>query len=230
MDIGVLGATGVIGRAVVGEAVRRGHRVTAFGRDPGRFPAEPGPVAWRTADLLAAGVRGAADAVAGLDAVVNAISPGGAIDDQIAHADVLPRTARVLLAALESHPRTRLVVVGGGGSLETGPGTRLIDHPDFDAVLTDELGVPSEYRRVVAAHAEVLDLCRLSDRDWTYVSPSAGRIPPGERTGRYRVGGNQVLAPSDSGRELSAEDLAAAVVDEIEEPRHLQRRFTVAAH
>ncbi|MFI9206097.1 NAD(P)-dependent oxidoreductase [Streptomyces sp. NPDC053048] len=165
--------------------------------------------------------------MAGLDVVVSAIAPGDDIADQIAHAAVLPATARVLLKALERHPATRLVV-GGGGSLESAPGVRILDDEEgFSRVLTDVLHVPAEYRKVVLAHAEVLDLCRLSDRNWTYVSPSAGRIEPGERTGRYRLGGDQVLPPVEGAGDISTQDLAVALLDEIENPRHIQRRFTV---
>ncbi|GHC45469.1 NAD(P)-dependent oxidoreductase [Streptomyces cinnamoneus] len=226
MDIGVLGATGLIGRAVVAEGLRRGHAVTAVTRDAARVPADRGGATWRVAD--AGDPEGASRAVAGLDVVVNAIAPGGDIADQIAHADVLPATASALLKALERHPATRLVVVGGGGSLESAPGVRLLDDEEgFARVLTDVLHVPAEYRKVVLAHAEVLDLCRLSDRNWTYLSPSAGRIEPGERTGRYRSGGDQVLPYEEGAGDISTQDLAVALLDEIENPRHIQRRFTV---
>ncbi|RZS38925.1 hypothetical protein EV193_104136 [Herbihabitans rhizosphaerae] len=159
-----------------------------------------------------------------LDVVVNA---GGSIEDQIANAGVLPAAARTLLTALERRPATRLIVVGGGGSLEVAPGDRLIDDDQrLDTVLTDNLGVPLDYRKVVLAEVEVLELCRLSNRYWTYVGPAAGLIHSGERTGRYRTGGDQLLAVD---ADISAEDLAVAIVDEIEIPRHIQRRFAVGA-
>ncbi|MFI9308645.1 NAD(P)-dependent oxidoreductase [Streptomyces triculaminicus] len=225
MDIGVLGATGLIGRAVVAEGLRRGHRVTALTRDPARVPTEGGGATWRVAD--AGDAEGAARAVAGLDVMVNAIAPGGDIPDQIAHAHVLPDTARALLKALELHPATRLIVIGGGGSLESAPGVRVLDDEEgFARVLTEVLHVPAAYRAVALAHAEVLDLCRLSDRNWTYLSPSAGRIEPGDRTGRYRVGGDQVLPPVEGAGDISTQDLAVAVLDEIESPRYVRRRFT----
>jgi putative NADH-flavin reductase len=226
VDIGVLGATGTIGRAVAAESADRGHRVTAFTRSAARIPEESGGVVWKVADLT--DVDGVAEAIAGVDVVVNAISAGDTIADQIANADVLPATARTLLKALERHPSTRLVVVGGGGSLEVEPGRRLVDNEEeFAKVLVDVLAVPPEYRKVVLAHAEVLDMCRLSNRYWTYLSPSAGRIESGVRTARYRTGGDQLLPPPDRAGDLSAEDLAVALVDEIEIPRHIQRRFAV---
>lgn len=223
MDIGVFGATGTIGRAVLAEAGGRGHRVTAFTRDRSRFPADPGAVTWKVADVVDADE--AAGAIGGLDVIVNAVNAGKDIPDHIANADTLPAAARALLRALERHPATRLIVVGGGGSLEVAPGKRIIDDEEVFADVLAELRVPPEYRKVVLAHAEVLDLCRLSNRYWTYLSPSAGRVDPGERTGRYRVGGDQVLPAADG--DISAEDLAVALVDEVEIPRYVQRRFTV---
>ncbi|MCT2589535.1 NAD(P)H-binding protein [Streptomyces sp. N2-109] len=228
MDIGVFGATGVIGRAVVAEAGQRGHRVTAFTRNPARIPAaDEGETRWKVVDLT--DTESAAQALTGLDVAVNAINSGDDIPGQIAHADALPATARVLLKALECTPATRLLVVGGGGSLEIAPGVRLIDDEQLlDTTMTDVLGVPREYRTVVRAHSAVLDLCRLSNRYWTYLSPSAGRIDSGARTGRYRTGGDAMLPPGDDPRDISAEDLAVALLDEAEIPRHIQRRFTVA--
>ena len=226
MNIGVFGASGTIGRAIAEEANKRSHCIRAVTRNESRIPADPGRVDWRVAD--AADLAGVAATIEGLDVVVSAINSGDTIADQIADADVLPAVAKVLLKALEQRPATRLIVIGGGGSLETKPGVRLIDNTDdFDNVLTTVLGVPLEYRRVVLAQVEVLDICRLSNRHWTYVSPSAGRISSGVRTGHYRIGGDQVLPWLDGATGISAEDLAVAVLDEIEIPRHIQRRFTV---
>jgi putative NADH-flavin reductase len=226
MDIGIFGATGTIGRTVVAEARRRGHRVTACTRSRSRVPAEAEGVTWKVADPT--DLVGVAQAITGLDVVVNAINAGESIPDQIANAGVLPAAAAVLLKALEQRPSTRLIVIGGGGSLEIEPGVRLIDTgAAFDSILTDVLEVPVEYRKVVQAQVDVLDLCRLSNRNWTYISPSAGRIDSGERTGWYRIGGDQVIPGREGGGSICAEDIAAALLDEIEIPRHIQRRFTV---
>lgn len=226
MQIGVFGATGTIGGAVVTEARSRGHHVTAFTRSASRIPAEPGPVVWKVADPT--DNDSVASVLDGLDVVVNAINAGDTIADQIANATVLPAATRALLKALERRPAARLIVVGGGGSLEVEPGVRLIDTGEaFTEILTEVLQVPAEYRDVVQAQVDVLSLCRLSDRQWTYISPDAGRIRSGERTGRYRVGGDQLIPKAPGAEDLSAEDLAVALVDEIEVPRHLQRRFAV---
>ncbi|WP_040866100.1 NAD(P)-dependent oxidoreductase [Nocardia exalbida] len=223
MDIGVFGATGVIGSRVVTEAVRRGHRVTAFTRDAARFPARRGEETWAVADWLDAG--SIADAIAGLDVVVSAVNAGRGITDTIASADNFVVGARAMVAALDRQPRVRLIAVGGAGSLEVTPGTQLLDTgAQFTRTLTEVLDVPAEYAQVVRALRDALNIYRLSNRKWTYLSPSSGRIDPGERTGRFRIGGDQLLV---GGRDISAEDVAVAILDEAELPRFVQRRFTV---
>jgi uncharacterized protein len=226
VDIGIFGATGTIGQCILTEALSRGHRVTAFTRDASRIPADTGPVTWTVADVLDAG--GVARAINGRDVVINAINTGKDLPEMIANAGVLPSAAHALLKAMEQHPSTRLIVVGGGASLETRPGVQAVDADGFAERLPEMLGVPSEYFAVMLAHREALNIYRLSDRNWTYLSPSAGRIAPGERTGRFRIGGDQLLVAADGTiSDMSAEDLAVALIDEAEMPRHVQRRFTV---
>jgi putative NADH-flavin reductase len=207
------------------EALDRGHHVTAFTRSPTRIPAEPGAVRWAVTDPRDP-ARLTTD-LAGLDVLVNAINAGNDLPETIANADAFPATARALLTAMEELPRLRLVVVGGAGSLEVAPGTRVVDLEGFAESLPTSLGVPVEYVHVVRAHVEALNLYRLSDRNWTYVSPSAGLVQPGKRTGRFRIGGDQLLVREDGTSDISADDLAVAVLDEMEQPRFVQRRFTV---
>ncbi|WP_194835314.1 NAD(P)-dependent oxidoreductase [Nocardia sp. XZ_19_369] len=226
MDIGIFGATGVIGSRAVDEATRRGHRVTAFSRDAGRFPAERGAVTWQVADWLDA--DSIAAAISGLDVVISAVNAGHGIADTISRAGDFVVGAQAMVRALERHPRVRVIAVGGAGSLEIAPGLQLVDTgADFVRSLTEDLGVPAEYAEVVRALRDALNVYRLSNRNWTYLSPSAGRINPGTRTGRFRVGGDQLLIAADGAPDLSAEDLAVALLDEVEQPRYLQRRFTV---
>jgi putative NADH-flavin reductase len=113
----------------------------------------------------------------------------------------------------------RLIVVGGAGSLEVAPGVRLVDAPAF----------PAEWKGVGLAHSDALEVYRNSEAevDWTYVSPPA-IIEPGERKGNYRVGGDQLLADEKGDSRISTEDYAVALLDEVEKPRHLRGRFTVA--
>jgi uncharacterized protein len=225
MEIGVLGATGTIGSRVVAEAVDRGHRVTAFTRSPTRVPGDPGAVRWAVTDPRDA-ARLASD-LAGLDVLVNATNAGNDVTETITNADAFPAIARALLTAMESLPRLRLVVIGGAGSLEVAPGRRVVDVEGFAENLPAALDVPADYVKAVLAGVEALALYRLSDRNWTYVSPSAGRVQAGKRTGRFRIGGDQLLVREDGTSDISADDLAVAVLDEVELPRFVQRRFTV---
>jgi putative NADH-flavin reductase len=225
VDIGIFGATGIIGRCVLAEALSRGHRVTAYTREASRIPQHTGPVTWQVANVL--DPASISQAIGGLDVVVNAINTGIDISETIANAGVLPAAARALLTGLEQHPGTRLIVVGGAGSLEVKPGLQVVDVEGFAEGLPEALGVPPEYMRVVRAHREALNVYRLSNRNWTYLSPSAGLITAGKRTARFRVGGNQLLVSEDGRSDISAEDLAVGIIDEAEFPRHLQRRFTV---
>ena len=225
MHIGIFGATGVIGSRVVAEAAGRGHRLTGYTRDKSRVGEDSGAVRWRVADVL--DPASVARAIDGVDIVVTAINAGRDIPETIAHAGVLPNAAESMLAALEQYPATRLIVVGGAGSLEIRPGLQVVDVDGFAEGLPEALGVPPEYVKVVRAHRDALNHYRTSNRNWTYLSPSAGLVLPGERTGRFRVGGNQLLVSADGRIDISAEDLAVAIIDEAEIPRHIQRRFTV---
>jgi len=108
--------------------------------------------------------------------------------------------------------------VGGAGSLEVAPGVRLVDTPDF----------PEDWKPEALQHADALEVYRgIEDLDWTFVSPAAF-IHPGERTGRYRLGGDQLLVDENGNSEISAEDYAIAIADLLEQDEHKQERVTAA--
>ena len=232
MRIGIIGASGNIGSRVLAEARHRGHEVVAFTREGAAGRAAQTGVEWR--DLEIFDVEGLTRAIQRLDVLVSSYQPGNAANDigdtirrSIADPTSYARAAKVLLKALESRPATRLIVVGGAASLEIAPG-RTTD--EDDQVLGDVLrglGVPEAYAVAVRGHRAALDTLRVSNRHWTYASPSAD-IRAGERTGRFRVGGDQLLVDADGRSRISYEDFAVAILDEIELPRHVQRRFTVA--
>ncbi|MFE4515967.1 NAD(P)-dependent oxidoreductase [Kitasatospora sp. NPDC056783] len=231
MHIGVIGATGTIGSRVVTEALGRGHRVTAFSRDATAVTDRREGVTWASLDVLDAG--SVAAALPGLDVLISGFQPGNAAKDfedtvrrSIADPTVYATAARALLKALETHPRVRLIVIGGAGSLEIEPGLVRADHEELIHASLDELGLPREYAAAVRGHRDALDVLRASNRLWTYFSP-AERIGPGERTGRFRLGGDQPVLDADGRSRISAEDAAVALVDEAELPRFVQRRFTI---
>ncbi|MEU5954189.1 NAD(P)H-binding protein [Streptomyces sp. NPDC047525] len=233
MHIGVVGATGNIGRRVVAEALARDHKVTAFTRDASLISEKREGITWRTLDALDAGSVANAVAVRGLDVMISAFQPGNAAKDfndtvrrSIADPTVYVTVAKALLKALESRPRVRLIVVGGAGSLETEPGRVRADSDEDLHGTLDSLGLPREYAAAVRGHREALDTLRTSNRLWTYFSP-AEDIAPGERTGRFRVGGDQPVLDATGRSRISMEDAAVALLDEAELPRFVQRRFTV---
>lgn len=201
MNIAVIGATGKAGSRVVAELLARGHRITAIVRHPEQVPAHPALVAHygdaRNADDLA-------PLLADHDAVVTATRLR-----QIYH--------DVLVAAVRRSEVKRLLVVGGAGTLKNASGVELID-----AGL-----VPVASREEALAGREFLTLLRKQrELDWTYLSPSL-HFAPGTRTGKFRLGGDEVLIGADGKSAISMEDYAIAAADELERPQHLRRRFTV---
>ncbi|MFE9566044.1 NAD(P)-dependent oxidoreductase [Streptomyces sp. NPDC006487] len=231
MHIGVIGATGGIGSRVVAEAIDRGHHVTAFSRDAARIDENRKNVAWKSVDVLDA--EGIAAVIPGLDVLISGFQPGNAARDiadtvarSIADPTVYATAARALLKALESHPRIRLIVIGGAGSLEIAPGVTRADSDELLHETLDAIGLPREYSAAVRGHRDALNVLRTSNRLWTYFSP-AEDIAPGERTGRFRIGGDQPVLDADGRSHISMEDAAVALVDEAELPRFVQRRFTI---
>jgi putative NADH-flavin reductase len=231
MNVGVFGASGNIGQRIVAEAREREHHVTAFTRHMSHAREVREGVTWKVADILDA--QSVAGVLGGLDVLVSCYQPGNASRDfadtvqrSIADPGCYARAARATLAALETtRPSLRVIVVGGAGSLEVKPGLQLADAPDLPANLA-ALGLPSDYAVAVRGHREALNVLRLSNRRWTYFSP-AEHIEAGERTGRFRLGGDRLVVGADGRSRISYEDFAVALVDEIETPRHIQRRFTI---
>ncbi|MFE2109621.1 NAD(P)-dependent oxidoreductase [Kitasatospora sp. NPDC059463] len=210
MRITVFGASGNVGSRVVAEAAARGHRVTAVLRDPSRPHRFPATVGTATGDARdPADVRRLA---AGQDLLVTATRPAPGREDELATA------TKGLLAGLAG-TGVRLLVVGGAGSLVLpgGNGVTLVDSPGFPAAL----------RPIADACGEQLALCRAdAEVDWTYLSPAA-LLEPGERTGRYRLGLDELVIGPDGTSAISMEDFAVALLDEAERPAHRRTRFTV---
>ncbi|MGW7076622.1 NAD(P)-dependent oxidoreductase [Streptomyces sp. NPDC054866] len=213
MRITVLGAAGNVGSRVVTEALARGHEVTAVVRDPARFGELHPAAIHRTGD---AGVpEHVAELSAGQDLVVNATRPAPGREAE--HAAI----SRALLAGL-SKTGVRLMIVGGAGSLTvpgSGSGSVLaIDDPAF---------VPTAWRHIALASNAQYDAVRTADTDvdWTYLSPSA-LLEPGVRTGTYRLGADELIVDAEGKSSISMEDLAVALLDEAERPKHHRTRFT----
>jgi uncharacterized protein len=200
MKVALIGATGMIGSRLLAELSRRGHEVTAIVRNPEKAPALP-KVAAKKGDVF--DEPGLSTLLKGHDAAISAV--------HFAQSD-----PKKLINAAKASGVKRYLVVGGAGSLEVAPGKKLIDTPQF----------PAMYKAEAAAGGAFLDVLREEPTlDWTFLSPPA-LIAPGERTGKFRLGGDQLLT-HDKGSNISAEDYAIAFIDELEKPTHSRRRFTV---
>jgi uncharacterized protein len=201
MRIALIGASGNVGTRIAAELLRRGQSVTAIVRHPARVPAQAGVTAVQ-GDV--ADPAGLAKLLAGHDAAVSAVR-------------FLDADPAGLIGAVKQSGVRRYLVVGGAGSLEVTPGKRLVDQPSF----------PAAYLAEARAGAAFLDALRgESALEWTFLSPSAF-FGPGERTGTFRLGADTLLADAAGKSHISYEDYAIALVDEIERPAHLRRRFTV---
>ena len=211
MKIALFGADGTIGQRITLEALVRGHEVKALSRHPENFALAHPRLSVVTVDML--DPASVAAAIADVDVVVNATSGRNNPDPRAFYIDSTHAT-------IEGAGRAgkRLIVVGGAGSLEVAPGVRLADTPGFR----------EEWKPTAYAQAETLLLYRASAIDWTFFSPAA-LIMPGRRTGKYRLGTEQLLTNDQGESFISAEDYAVALLDEIEHPQFQRKRFTAVS-
>jgi len=211
LHIVVYGGSGHIGQRIVHEALSRGHTLRVVVREPDSMPAG----ASARLSVVKGDVRDVAQAeklLDGADVVVCAVSFRKPPD---------PAGYRAAAAALVTAQRSlgarapRLIFVGGAGSLEERPGVLVADQ------------MPSAFRAEALGQKAALDYLRgIGDVPWTYFSPAAS-IAPGERTGHFRLGGDQLIRDAHGASRISMEDYAVAVIDEAEHPVHLHRRFTI---
>lgn len=208
-NIAVIGATGKAGSRILKEALDRGHQVTAFVRDASKLENNAVPVVEKdifeitSADLTP------------FDVVVNAF--GAPFGQEHLHVDA----GNVLIEAIKGAPGTRLIVVGGAGSLfvDEASTVRLADTPEF----------PDFVRPTATNQGKNLEILKQTEGiQWTFISPSAN-FALGSRTGSYQTGKDRLLVNSKGESYVSYEDYAVAVVDEIEHPNHINERFTVVS-
>jgi putative NADH-flavin reductase len=214
MKIVLYGATGRQGSRILTELLRRHHDVTAVVRDPDKLTPNDG-LRVEEGDLSDA--SDIAEMIVGADAVVSAYGPPpGREEELVSVTERLIRAVRQVSESASPQHVPRLMVVGGAGSLEVAPGLALVDSEGF----------PAEFTAIAKAHAKALELLRASSIDWTYLSPSAV-LAPGERTGSFRLGQDELLLTPQGGSSISMEDYAVALVDELERPQRRGQRFTV---
>jgi uncharacterized protein len=201
MKIAVIGASGNAGSRITAELARRGHSVTAIARHPEKIATQAN-VTPTGGDVM--DQAGLARLLAGHDAAISSVH-------------FLASDPVRLIAAAKESKVGRYLVVGGAGSLEVAPGVRLVTTPGF----------PVAYKAEAEAGGAFLDLLRAEkELNWTFLSPSAMFVA-GERTGKFRLGTDQLLTAADGKSSISFEDFAVALADEIERPGHIRQRFTV---
>ncbi|WP_140920252.1 NAD(P)-dependent oxidoreductase [Limnobaculum xujianqingii] len=208
MKIAIIGASGKAGQKIMAEALSRKHQVTAIVRNAGKISDKSVAVLEKDIfDLTAADLEP-------FDAVVDAFnaSPG--------HEDLHQSSLVHLRKILSDSPNTRLLVVGGASSLylDEQLTQRLLDSPDF----------PDAYKATASNMAEAFQaLKKANDINWTYISPSAMFVADGKRTGSYNVGNDRLMVNSAGESTISYADYAIAMLDEIEQGKHIRQRFTV---
>ena len=206
MKVTLYGASGMIGSRILNELLSRGHQVTAVVRDPSKIKTTG-------ATAIAGNIldpSSVAQTARGATAVISAFAAP--------HDDVskLVDATRSLLKGLQDAGVRRFLMVGGAGSLEVAPGVQLVDAPVF----------PAAWRPIALAHNDAFAVLEQSNLDWTSLSPPA-LIQPGERTGKFRLGKDTLIAGENGNSSISAEDYAIAMVDELENPKHIRQRFTL---
>src|SRR3990167_9183241 len=211
MKLALIGASGFVGAAILQEALNRGHQVTGIVRHPEKLPTHAALTAVAGDDYDAAAL---AQTLAGHDAVIHAFNPGWG---QANIRELFIQGSQAIYAAVKQAGVKRMLVVGGAGSLYVAPNLQLLDTPDF----------PDEYKAGAEGARQALKLIQgETTLDWSFVSPPA-LLHPGERTGQFRIGGDQLLMKGEAPAGISVADLAVAIIDELERPQHISQRFTV---
>ncbi len=207
MKIAVVGASGRVGRLLVEEAMSRGHEVTAIVRNPDKAPRATKVVVKDLFDLTY-------DDIKDCEVIIDAF--GTWTPDTL---DQHSTSLRHLCNILSGKPN-RLIVVGGAGSLYVNPEhtTQLMDTEDF----------PPEFKPVASSMAKALaELRTRNDVNWTYISPAADFQVDGPRTGKYILGGEELILNSKGESVISYADYAVAVIDEAERGRYIGQRISV---
>jgi len=212
MNIALIGATGFVGSAVLNEALNRGHKVTAIARDTSKIAVKNDNLTVVIADVY--DTEALVKVLTGHDAIVNTFNAGwtnpNLYDDFIKGSESIQQAVK--LSGVK-----RLLVVGGAGSLEIAPGVQLVDTPQF----------PAEWKTGATAARDYLNIIKKeNDLDWTFLSPAI-HLHPGARTGVFRLGSDQPVFDADHKSEITVEDMAMAIINELEQNQFIKKRFTL---
>lgn len=201
LKIALIGASGNVGQYVLRELLDRDHQVSAIVRREGTIEARAG-LTVHAAD--ASDPNQIVPLLTGRDAVISSV--------QFAQLD-----PALILAAVRRAGVPRYLLVGGAGTLKSPSGELIMDLPSF----------PPAWRPEPLAALDVLERLRTEQLiDWTFLSPSA-ELAPGERTGIFRLGSDDLLVDAKGRSWISTQDYAVALIDELEAPTHSRQRFTV---
>ncbi|MCC9135472.1 NAD(P)-dependent oxidoreductase [Pontibacter silvestris] len=212
MKIAIIGASGHVGSKITSEALNRGHKVTAIVRHPENITRVDKDFVLLRGDVF--NVDETADQIAGHDALVVSYSPGwGPGTDYHKHV----KAAEAAIAAAKKAGVKRLISVGGAGSLYVGPDVQAVDTPEF----------PADWKEGASAQRDSLEVYKKENElDWTFFCP-AFMIGPGERTSNFRLGTENPVFDEKGESNISYEDYAVALVDELEDPQFIKKRFTI---
>ncbi|MBX8824874.1 NAD(P)-dependent oxidoreductase [Ochrobactrum sp. SFR4] len=209
--IAIIGASGYVGTALLNEAVKRGHQVSALVRHPEKIAANANVTAVK-ADVL--DTDGLAALLKGHDLVISAYNPGWQEADI---RNIHIKGSKSISEAVKKAGIKRLIAVGGAGSLEIN-GQQLVDSPEF----------PAEYKEgALGARQALNDLKAENELDWSFVSPAI-LLVPGEATGTFRLGKDSPVFDDKGESKITVGDLAVAILDEAEQGKHIRQRFTAA--
>lgn len=212
-NVVLIGASGFVGTAILEELLNRGYCVTAVVRNPEKMTTRNANLSVVKADV--SDVNTLAAVCKGKDAVISAYNPGWA------NPDIYEETLKnypLILEAVRKSGVKRLLCVGGAGTLFCAPGIRVVDSG----------AIPAEFMGGAKSLGEFYlnTLCNEKEIDWVFFSP-AGSLEPGKRTGKFRLGKDDLIVDETGKSHISVGDYALAMVDELEQANHHRERFTI---
>ena len=212
-NVVLIGASGFVGTAILNELLNRGHKVTAIVRDPAKVTASNPNLKVIQADVTDTDVL--IEASKGKDAVISAYNPGWK------NPNIYEETLKnypLIVDSVKKAGVERLLIVGGAGTLFYAPGKMVMDADDVPAKLLPGIKSLGEFY--------LNTLRKENDIDWIFLSPAAN-MTPGKRTGKFRFGKDDVVVDANGDSNISVEDYAVAMVDELEQKHHHKERFTI---
>ena len=200
----LIGASGFVGSAILNEALNREIQVTAVVRHPEKIKIQNENLIIKKADVSS--LDEVAEVCKGADAVISAFNPGWD------NPDIYDETIKVYLTIMDGVKKSgvsRFLMVGGAGSLFIAPGIRLVDSGEVPEKLLPGVKALSDfYFHFLKKEKEI---------DWVFFSPAAD-MAPGVRTGRYRLGKDDMVVDIAGNSHISVQDYAAAMIDEFDLP------------